>query len=146
MDKGSVYRAKYQMKWAGLILLVFPFVSHVIINHEVSKREDYWFMFIVIGIIWTFAFYTYVVERIWKKIRRRHVEIIVMKVIHYHTMCITSLINKDYNKVKFIMNKCLSKHDPSSTISHFILGASIVGLNDEKYLKEMEAELKKIEL
>lgn len=146
METGSVYRAKYQMKWAGLILLVFPWITHVILKHEIDNREDYWFLFIVIGIIWTISIYSYVVGRIWKKIRNRYIEIIIKKIINYHSMCVTSLINEDYKRVEFILSKCLEKYDSSSIITFFIKGAFTVGSKDFKSLKQFESELKKLDV
>jgi len=146
METGSVYRAKEKMKWAGLILLVFPWITHIILNHEIDNSADYWFLFIVIGIFWTIALYSYVVGRIWKNIRKRHIETIVKKVINYHTMCVTSLVNEDYKRVEFILTKCLEKYDSSSIITFFIKGAMTVGMKDIKTLRTLENDLKGIEL
>ena len=144
MKKGSVYRAKEQMKWAGLILLIFPLVTHTILNHEIDDRADFWTSFIIIGFIWTIMIYSYVVGRIWKKIRKRHIEIVVSKIVNYHFICMKSIANSDWGKVRFVLDKSLSIYDSSSPVTYFIKGAYTVGTNDINALGALVDEIEKI--
>jgi hypothetical protein len=146
METGSVYRARYQMKWAGLILLVMPFAVYHGFKILIHDPIDFWISFFVVGITWTIVIYSYVVGYIWKKIRKRYVDIIVKKIINYHTMCAASLINEDYKRVEFILSKCLERYDSSSIITYFIKGAYTVGTKDLKSLRLFESDLKKLDV
>jgi len=146
METGSVYRAKYQMQWAGLILLIMPFGSYQICNMLIENRIDFWISFFIIGIMWTLIIYSYVVGKIWGKIRKRYVNAILNKIVNYHLMCVTSIANEDYKRVEFILNKCLEKYDSSSMITFYIKGAYAVGTKDMRTLKTLEKDLKEIEI
>jgi hypothetical protein len=141
MNKGSVYKAKEQMKWAGLILLIIPFTTHIILSHKIVSNEDYWIL-ITIGIICTFVLYYYVVMQIWKKIRERYIKLIIDKILNYYLMCLASISKEDYKRVEFILNKCLEKYDSSSIFIYYIKGAYTIGTKDFISLKLFEKELK----
>lgn len=144
MEKGSVYKAKYQMQWAGLILLVMPWATYQICDRIIENRTDFWTSFIIIGFIWTIMIYSYVVGRIWKKIRQRHIEIVVSKIVNYHFICIKSIANSDWGKVRFVLDKSLSIYDSSSPVTYFIKGAYTVGTNDINALSVLADEIEKI--
>lgn len=142
MKTGNVYRAKEKMIWAGLILLICPWVTYQVGNYFIEDRTDFWFIFIMVGIFWTLVFYSYVVKKIWEKINKRHVNHVVRKVINYHKMCISSIINEDYERAQFILDKCLEKYDPKSSMTFYIRGAIASCKKDLKELRSLELVLK----
>lgn len=142
METGSVYRAKEKMKWVWFIPIIIGFTTHVILKHEMDKTSDYWFLFIVIGVIWNMAITSYVIGKIWKKVKNRFVEVMVKKTINYHRLSIIALIKKDYPTAKIIIDKCLPRYDPSSIMTHFIFGAYVMGVEDTKQLKHLLDEIK----
>ena len=145
MNVGSVYRAKERMKYAGLILLIGPMSTYMICDHLFQSSLDFWFFFITFGICWSIVIYNFVAQKVWKKVNNRHKDVIIKKIIHYHKICIKSLIDEDYNKVKHIVDKCLIKYDSGSIITFFIKGALINGQKDTKSLNLMIQDLDIIE-
>lgn len=141
MNRGSIFRAKYQMKWAGLILLVLPFLVYHGCRFFLEKPVDFWVTFFVWGIVAPIYIYSYVVGKIWNKVKKRYVDILIKKILNYHSMCVDSLIAEDYKRVEFILTNCLNKYDSSSIITYFIKGAFVVGSKDIKSLKQFESEL-----
>lgn len=142
MEAGSVFRAQEKMKWVWFIPIIIAFVTHIVLKHEMDKNVDYWFLFIVIGVIWNMAITSYVIGRIWRKVKARFVSVMVKKTINYHRMSIKALIDKDYPKAKLIIDKCLPRYDPSSIMTHFIFGAYVMGTEDTKQLNHLLDEIK----
>lgn len=144
METGSVYRAKYRMQWAGIILFVLPMITDLVLKHEKVNNPDYWFYFVIVGIFGTFAIYTYVVGKIWKKIKARHIEIIIHKITNYHFICVKAIVDSDWEKVRIVLDKSLYKYDPASPITYFIKGSYSVGTNDIKSLSILADEIENI--
>lgn len=146
METGSVYRAKYQMKWVWFIPIIIMFLTDIVLKRKFEKPDEYWFLFIMIGVFGNFVITDYFITKIWKKIKNRYVNVLLKKVMNYHKLCITGLINEDHKKVKYILDKCLSKYDSSSIISHYILGANDMAMKDMKYLRYLEKSIKEIDM
>lgn len=143
MEKGSVYRAKNQTKWAGLILLVIPMITSLVLDQKGIVGLNFLGLFCSIGIVWSLVIYSIVVKQIWKKIRRRHLDIIVNKIVNYHFLCIKSISESDWKQVSFLLEKVLKVYDPSSPVTYFIKGAYTVGISDIKGLGVLAEEIEK---
>ena len=144
--KGSVYKAKEKMKWVWFIPIIIAFTTHFVLKHETEKTSDYWFLFIMIGVMWNFILTGYVIGQIWKKIKVRLIVIMIKKTMFYHKKALHALVNKDFPTVKIILDKCLPRYDPSSIMTHFIFGAYSMGSEDIVGISKLIKEIEKSEL
>jgi hypothetical protein len=140
--RGSIQRAKIRTQWLGLSLFI-PLFTHFYLKSNVSIEYWTWMPLCTLGSIWFFMYFS---KQAWKKVQDRFISAMVNKIMNYHLICMSSLMNEDYTKVKYILSNCLEKYDPKSTLTFFIIGAHAAGTKDKRPIKDLKKQLEMIKV